>query len=657
MATMTPIIAFDRRPALVAVLCLLFWLSGCGGTSDTQPPPGGQTPPGPEVPVPDEGDPPDPLPNLVNVALAATSSTSMVSPWETLAALNDGRVPSHSNDKTHGAYGNWNSPNSYQWVQYQWQGPVSISAAEIYWFDDGGGVLTPTEAYLEAWNGSQWSRLGNVPLAADRFNRLDFTKVSTERLRVTMRNQRQSTGILEWRVWGAQLTGSSSSSSSSSTSSSSSSGSSQTGGSVPYRAITTEYSHLNVDTSNALYTDSNRFRAYYGGNGRNGGQGNLAEVPPAQIANGLTHLEAAYECFVNEWGFRSTALSAHSDSGPYYKMNLYSTTTLNAGGVMLANARHRLSFVEFRLNAINRPETAVHEFGHSITYTDHTWVDQTATGAWWETFANWIADTYNTDPLCEGVRVKHGLQPTRDTIIDLETTIASSHLPIVSTQNYYQAWPFFTYLTQNPDQHPGIGRRAMIDLMKSHRRNNETPLHVLERMVPQTSVQQIIGRYWARMAYLDIGHPKAQARYMSTRTNSGFRSRAYANLNALGNGRYRVKPDREPAYAGANIIPLTVTGGGNVSVQVNNLGNGLSGSGFSATLSIRDTRSGAVRYLDLVEGVAHAAVTANEELSLVVANTPDTLYHYDAFKSTGTSPESIGLRYEVVMTGAAPSNP
>lgn len=43
----------------------------------------------------------------VNLALVAKSSTSFVSGHETIAALNDGSTPAHSDDKSHGAYGNW----------------------------------------------------------------------------------------------------------------------------------------------------------------------------------------------------------------------------------------------------------------------------------------------------------------------------------------------------------------------------------------------------------------------------------------------------------------------------------------------------------------------------------------------------------------------
>jgi hypothetical protein len=137
-----------------------------------------------------------------NVAPLATASTSYVSSWETITALNDGYTPAHSNDKSRGAYGNWNNPNSTQWVQYDWSQNYTITSLQVYWFNDSGGVLTPTTAYADYWNGSAWVRIGNVPLATNAFNTLTVNSVSTNRLRVSMLNTTQSTGILEWRVIG-----------------------------------------------------------------------------------------------------------------------------------------------------------------------------------------------------------------------------------------------------------------------------------------------------------------------------------------------------------------------------------------------------------------------------------------------------------------------
>lgn len=142
-----------------------------------------------------------------NVAPQATASTSFVSSWETIAALNDNFTPANSNDKSHGAYGNWNNPNSLQWVQYDWAQTYAVTSIQVYWFDDNGGVLTPTTAYAERWSGTAWVSLGNVPLVKNAFNTLSFASVNLSRIRVTMRNTTQSTGMLEWRVMGTVVGG------------------------------------------------------------------------------------------------------------------------------------------------------------------------------------------------------------------------------------------------------------------------------------------------------------------------------------------------------------------------------------------------------------------------------------------------------------------
>lgn len=139
-----------------------------------------------------------------NIAPLATSSTSYVSAWETITALNDGFTPANSNDKTNGAYGNWNNPNSTQWVQYTWPSAYNITSVEVYWFDDNGGVLTPTTATLQYYNSgtSSWVNAGTIPKVKNANNVLAVSGVTTTQLRVNMLNTTQSTGILEWRVLG-----------------------------------------------------------------------------------------------------------------------------------------------------------------------------------------------------------------------------------------------------------------------------------------------------------------------------------------------------------------------------------------------------------------------------------------------------------------------
>jgi hypothetical protein len=143
----------------------------------------------------------------INVALIANTSTSFVSGWEDLDAVNDGFTPANSNDKSHGAYGNWPNPNSLQWVQYEWTSNYILSSAEIYWFDDNGGILTPTIAYLEYFMDGEWVRSADVPCEKNTFNKANIGGVLTNKLRLSMQNPDQSTGILEFRVWGTNATG------------------------------------------------------------------------------------------------------------------------------------------------------------------------------------------------------------------------------------------------------------------------------------------------------------------------------------------------------------------------------------------------------------------------------------------------------------------
>ncbi len=143
----------------------------------------------------------------VNIALVGKPSTSFVSGWESLEAVNDNFTPSNSNDKSHGAYGNWSNPNSLQWVQYEWTTAYIVNSVELYWFDDGGGVLTPTEAYIEYYQADSWIRSTDVPCVKNTFNKAYVGGVLVSKIRVVMKNTTQSTGILEFRVWGTNSAG------------------------------------------------------------------------------------------------------------------------------------------------------------------------------------------------------------------------------------------------------------------------------------------------------------------------------------------------------------------------------------------------------------------------------------------------------------------
>ncbi|KAF5006445.1 hypothetical protein FDECE_7167 [Fusarium decemcellulare] len=383
----------------------------------------------------------------------------------------------------------------------------------------------------------------------------------------------------------------------------------------------------NIGPGGSTFKDSNHFRVY----GNNGAEADRA----------LSMLEAAYDCFVGTLGFRSSGLSYRdaSDNGQRTKTNVYSVANLpGAAGVMHSDFNTGMGWLEVQNSYLTASGVTVHEYGHVLHYHQKTWVDQGRTGAWWETFANWVADTYRTSSICAPARQAHG-QPTEGTEIELRKTIGDSFQPIVdgsvNTGNYYQAWPFFTYLTSNPDNFPNLGRDTLHQMMVRYQANsNETPLHTLQRVAGSTSITQIVGGYWAHMAYVDIGHPSAQQVFFNQRQSINF-----ANVDSNGNGRYTVKSNRRPQYMGANIIPLK-TSAGTVRVEISSSGS------YTATLALY--RSGTTRYVK-VSGSASVNVASGEEVSLVVAHTP-SLILYDPFSLSDEAKR--GLDYSFTLTGA-----
>lgn len=361
----------------------------------------------------------------------------------------------------------------------------------------------------------------------------------------------------------------------------------------------------------------------------------------------IKSLEAAYSCFVDDLGWRSSGLSfrQEDDNGPWYKVNVYTVSTLpgaaaNTGTDQTAG----LSFLNVVTQYLTEPSITVHEFGHALTYAERYWIDQIRTGAWWEPVASFVADTYLTSPLCAPARSRFG-QAEGSTLIDLKKVLGDSHQVIVDgtrdSGNYYQSWPFLTYMHNNPDNYAGLGLATFPGVWTRYQRNsNETPLHVLNRLVsPAVRIQTVVARYWARMAYVDIGHAQAARQFAAQRSSIN-----YANLDSQGGGRYRVKSSRQPRYMGANIIPLKASGT-SIGVVV----TASSGMPFTATLAVRSP-SGSVRYVDLPGGSGSATLSNGEEASLVVVNTPATLYLYDPFSLT--SAVSRGLDYQLQLTGA-----
>ncbi|CAG7564412.1 unnamed protein product [Fusarium equiseti] len=387
----------------------------------------------------------------------------------------------------------------------------------------------------------------------------------------------------------------------------------------------------NVGPGGSNFKDSAHFRVY---------AGSVEDTDKT-----LSMLEAAFDCFVGTLKWRSSGLSFNDQtgSGELHKTNVYTVSTLDgAAGVMHSDMQAGSAWLEVVNEYLAVPGVTVHEYGHGLHYHQQSWVDQTNTGAWWETLANWVADTYKTSDICASARKAHG-QEAQPTEIELQKLLGDAHQVIVDgtpeSGNYYQAWPFLAYLTNNPDNFEGLGQDTVLQMQVQYDKgSNETPLHTLARVSKNATIGDIVGRYWARMAYVDIGHATAQEVFFQQRAELGV-----AYVDASGDG-YKPIADRSPRYMGANIIPLDVTGD-KVDVKVVSEGE------FVATVAVYH-KDGTTSYTTLADGAASVNITAGDDVTVVVANAPAKAVMYSGFELTDEV--NKGLDYTLTLNGATP---
>ncbi|WP_432871352.1 discoidin domain-containing protein [Microbispora rosea] len=137
---------------------------------------------------------------VVDVAPSATASASYTSPWESVAAVNDGIDPARSDETRNRRWGTWPEAGE-QWALLTWPSAQTISSVQVYFFDDGGGVRLPASWKLQSWDGGTYVDIpASYPTAADTYNTVTFPAVTTTRLRVVLRSGEASVGLLEIRA-------------------------------------------------------------------------------------------------------------------------------------------------------------------------------------------------------------------------------------------------------------------------------------------------------------------------------------------------------------------------------------------------------------------------------------------------------------------------
>jgi len=123
-----------------------------------------------------------------------------------LSAVNDQQEPENSNDRSVTYYHWWPNKDKWEYVQYDFEKPETISKTEVYWFDDGpeGGCRIPDEWEILYLSGNIWKPINakvSYKVTKNNWDSLIFEPVKTSAVKLRVRlNRDYSGGIYEWIV-------------------------------------------------------------------------------------------------------------------------------------------------------------------------------------------------------------------------------------------------------------------------------------------------------------------------------------------------------------------------------------------------------------------------------------------------------------------------
>jgi hypothetical protein len=144
---------------------------------------------------------PLPAPTIANRSKIRASKNT-----RELRAVNDQSEPASSNDQSVSYYYWWPDKDKWEWVEYDFEKPETVSKTKVYWFDDGpdGGCRIPDSWEILYLNRNIWKPVNpEVPykITKNEWDSLVFDPVKASAIKIKVKlNKNYSSGIFEWIV-------------------------------------------------------------------------------------------------------------------------------------------------------------------------------------------------------------------------------------------------------------------------------------------------------------------------------------------------------------------------------------------------------------------------------------------------------------------------
>jgi hypothetical protein len=129
------------------------------------------------------------------------ASASYTSNFDNIDAIVDGKADRN------GRWTAFESPNTTDWVQVDFNQEKTINTAYIYFYEDNTNIFPPKQVTMQFWDGSSWNNVTNqraVPeiILGNSLNIAMFNDITTNKIRVLMEHKPgKYSGIYEVEVY------------------------------------------------------------------------------------------------------------------------------------------------------------------------------------------------------------------------------------------------------------------------------------------------------------------------------------------------------------------------------------------------------------------------------------------------------------------------
>jgi uncharacterized protein len=152
--------------------------------------------------IPEEKDLAVPVPKETLASKSKCTSSS-----DPIPGLNDQFEPVNSSDISKPYFYWWSKKGSNEWVEYEFPKEEEVSQVQVYWAEFehyDGSYKVPEKWEVNYLVNGEWKPVKNkteYKTELDKYNKVDFEKVKTTKLRIKAKLQKgYSGGILEWKV-------------------------------------------------------------------------------------------------------------------------------------------------------------------------------------------------------------------------------------------------------------------------------------------------------------------------------------------------------------------------------------------------------------------------------------------------------------------------